>query len=41
MYPTPINEIKELNGTFNGQSFPSAKKASESLITIPNASFTV
>lgn len=27
MYPTPINEIKELNGTFNGQSFPSAKKA--------------
>ncbi len=35
MYPTPINEIKELNGAFNGQSFPSAKKAAESLLTIP------
>lgn len=35
MYPSPINEIKELNGAFNGRSFPSAKKASESLLTIP------
>jgi dTDP-4-amino-4,6-dideoxygalactose transaminase len=35
MYPTPINEIKELNGAFNGQSFLSAKKAAESLLAIP------
>ena len=39
MYPTPINEIKELNGQFNGMAFPQAKMVSERLLTIPTHQF--
>ena len=35
MYPSPINEIQEIRGQFNGSVFPSAKKISETLLTIP------
>ncbi len=35
MYPTPINEIKEIQGRFNGKTYPSAKGVSETLLTIP------
>jgi dTDP-4-amino-4,6-dideoxygalactose transaminase len=35
MYPTPINEIKELRGRFEGRTFPFAKLVSKRLLTIP------
>ena len=35
MYPAPINEIEEIKNQFNGRTFPSAKKVSERLLTIP------
>lgn len=35
MYPSTINEIQEIRGQFNGSVFPSAKKISETLLTIP------
>lgn len=35
MYPTPINEIGEIKNQFNGSAFPSAKRISETLLTIP------
>ena len=34
-YPTPINEIPEISGAFNGQRFPSARRVAEHLLTIP------
>lgn len=34
-YPTPVNEIEELQGDFAGQSFPVAKKLSDQLVTLP------
>ena len=35
MYPTPINEIEEIQDHFNGRTFPSASKVAERLLTIP------
>jgi dTDP-4-amino-4,6-dideoxygalactose transaminase len=35
MYPCPLAEIEELIGTFNGRQFPSARRISERLLTIP------
>jgi dTDP-4-amino-4,6-dideoxygalactose transaminase len=34
-YPTPINEIPEIASVFNGQRFPSARRLSERLLTLP------
>jgi dTDP-4-amino-4,6-dideoxygalactose transaminase len=34
-YPTPINEIPEIASAFNGQQFPSARRLSEQLLTLP------
>jgi perosamine synthetase len=34
-YPSPINEIPELRGVFNGQRFPAARQVAETLLTIP------
>ena len=39
MYPTPINEIEELKGQFNGMAFPQAKMVSERLLTMPTHQF--
>ncbi|OGW52203.1 MAG: hypothetical protein A2Z50_03620 [Nitrospirae bacterium RBG_19FT_COMBO_42_15] len=39
MYPTPINEIEELEGQFNGMAFPQAKVVSERLLTMPTHQF--
>ena len=39
MYPTAINEIEELRGTFNGKVFPAAKETAERLLTIPTHHF--
>ncbi|MFZ3063753.1 MAG: aminotransferase class V-fold PLP-dependent enzyme [Nitrospirota bacterium] len=39
MYPTPINEVRELEGQFNGMTFPLAKMVSERLLTIPTHQF--
>lgn len=35
MYPTPINEILEIHGSFKGLKFPVAKKVAECLLTLP------
>ena len=35
MYPTAINEIEEIRGSFNSQVFPSARKVAGRLIAIP------
>jgi dTDP-4-amino-4,6-dideoxygalactose transaminase len=35
MYPTPINEIEEIQDQFNGRTFPSASKVAGRLLTIP------
>src|SRR5688572_16424832 len=34
-YPTPINEIPEISHIFDGQRFPSARRVSEHILTIP------
>jgi len=34
-YPTPINEIPEIASAFAGQRFPSARRLSERLLTLP------
>jgi dTDP-4-amino-4,6-dideoxygalactose transaminase len=34
-YPTPINEIPEISHLFDGQHFPSARRVSEHILTIP------
>ena len=34
-YPTPINEIPEISGMFDGQRYPAARRVSEHLLTIP------
>jgi perosamine synthetase len=34
-YPTPINEIPEIASTFGAQRFPSARRLSERLLTLP------
>jgi dTDP-4-amino-4,6-dideoxygalactose transaminase len=39
MYPTPINEIREIQDQFKGLTFPSAKFVAERLITIPTHEF--
>ena len=35
-YPTPINEIPEISHMFDGKRFPSARRVSEHILTIPN-----
>lgn len=35
MYPTPINEIKEIRGMFVGKVFPRAKEVAEKSLTLP------
>ncbi len=35
MYPSPINEIEEIRNQFNGNTYPSAKKIADGLLTIP------
>jgi len=39
MYPTPINEIEEIQGRFNWKTYPAAKGVSETLLTIPTHQF--
>lgn len=39
MYPTPINEIDEIKGMFEGMRFPGAKEAAETLLTLPTHPF--
>lgn len=34
-YPTPINEIPEIRNMFDGQRYPSARRVSERILTIP------
>ena len=34
-YPTPINEIPEISHMFDGRRFPSARRVSEHLLTLP------
>ena len=34
-YPTPINEIPEISHMFDGKIFPSARRVSEHILTIP------
>ena len=34
-YPTPINEIPEISNMFDGQRYPSARRVSERILTIP------
>ena len=34
-YPTPINEIPEIRHMFHGQRYPSARRVSEHILTIP------
>ncbi|HJU44100.1 MAG TPA: DegT/DnrJ/EryC1/StrS family aminotransferase [Vicinamibacterales bacterium] len=34
-YPTPINEIPEIRTMFDGQRYPSARRVSECILTIP------
>jgi perosamine synthetase len=34
-YPTPINEIPEISKMFDGQRYPSARRVSERILTIP------
>ena len=34
-YPTPINEIPEISYLFDGKRFPSARRVSEHILTIP------
>ena len=34
-YPTPINEIPEISHLFDGKRFPSARRVSEHILTIP------
>lgn len=36
MYPSPINEIREIKDQFQDRVFPAAKKISERLLTIPD-----
>lgn len=35
MYPTPVNEIEEIKGMFDGEAYPRAKAVAERLITLP------
>ena len=39
MYPTPVNEIEEIKGTFDGKRFPSAKETAERLLALPTHHF--
>jgi perosamine synthetase len=39
MYPTPINEIKEIRNRLNGREFASAKFVAERLFTLPTHHF--
>ena len=39
MYPTPINEIKEIKVNFNDKTFPSARDIVNRLLTIPTHHF--
>jgi perosamine synthetase len=34
-YPTPVNGIREIQSTFEGQHFPAAQAVSERLVTVP------
>jgi perosamine synthetase len=35
MYPTAVDEIGEIKGTFHGEVFPRAKQIAETLVTLP------
>jgi len=35
MYPTAVNEIEEIKGMFDGESYPGAKEVAERLVTLP------
>jgi len=35
MYPSPVNEIEEIRSMFDGVQFPSAKRVSERILTLP------
>jgi dTDP-4-amino-4,6-dideoxygalactose transaminase len=35
MYPTPINEIKEIKDQFDGMIFPTARDIAECLVSLP------
>jgi len=39
LYPSPINEITQLRGKWNGKAFVSAKRVSERLLTLPTHTF--
>jgi perosamine synthetase len=39
MYPTPINEIREIRWAFDGSSFPSAERIADTLLTFPTHAF--
>lgn len=39
MYPTAINEIEEIRGDFEGESFPASKEIAERLLTVPVHAF--
>src|SRR6059036_2877389 len=34
-YPTSVNEIPEIRSQFEGNTFPSAQKSAETILTIP------
>jgi perosamine synthetase len=39
LYPSPINEIAQLRGRWDGKAFVSAKRVSERLLTLPTHAF--
>jgi dTDP-4-amino-4,6-dideoxygalactose transaminase len=41
LYPTAINDIREIKSMFNGKSFSSAKKMAETLLTLPTHHFVL
>jgi dTDP-4-amino-4,6-dideoxygalactose transaminase len=39
MYPSPVNEIKDIKDQFKGEIYPGAKKVSDGLLTVPTHKF--
>ena len=39
MYPTAVNEIKEIKDTFSGEAYPSARRVAERILTLPTHEF--